>query len=102
MTGITGMILGSVSSCILALSEFDITTHKTKSQDSPRRSSCSVSVAPTGHNHPAFLDENNYHYNLSQSARQDQNALQLRIKNHQDPRLVYMFHVKQSSQNDSD
>ena len=79
MTVNYGMIYASVLSCILALSEFNITTHNVQSQDSIRRSSCFDTVAPTGHNHPAFLYDNNYHLILSQSRRQDQKRIEIRM-----------------------
>ena len=91
------MTFGSVLSRILALSEFYITTHKAKSQDSPRRSYCfdmwpnsalllcsenrnySHRLSRQATSNPAFSIDNNYHYNLSQSRRQDQKRIEIRI-----------------------
>ena len=36
-------------------------------------------VVRMSYNHPAFSIDNNYHYNLSQSRRQDQKRIEIRI-----------------------
>lgn len=70
------MILGSVLSYILALSEFNITTHNAKLQDSRRRL---LYRAHPCHNHPTFSIDNNYHSIYVAQLCHSQNALQLRM-----------------------